>query len=207
MNRTITFRSKYILVPLYKSLVRPVVEYCTPAWSLYYQKDKNLIERLQHRLTSMIPGLKSMSYIYTDRLKQLDLWSLKERRNMADLIEVFRICHGLSGIDCEKLFERVKDSQTRGHSLKLKKFRCRLDFRKYFFSERIVDRWMRIWWQLVVWTHSKIDWQSWDRNGRVSSWTHSGGLALRPHWKTLFLVWPHQVNYSDCAMCVALPTK
>jgi len=29
----------------------------------------------------------------------------------------------------------------RGHSLKLKKFRCKVDLRKYFFSERIVDRW------------------------------------------------------------------
>ena len=64
---------------------------------------------------------------YTDRLKELNLWSLEERRNRTDLIEVFRICHGLSGIKCEKLFERVVDSTTRGHSLKLKKFRCRLD--------------------------------------------------------------------------------
>jgi len=47
-----------------------------------------------------------------------------------------------SGIECEKLFERVEDSQTRGHSLKLNKFRCKLDLRKYFFSERIVDHWM-----------------------------------------------------------------
>jgi len=49
--------------------------------------------------------------------------------------------------------------------------------------------------QLVVWTHSKIDWQSWDRNERASYRTHSGRLALMPHWKTLFLVWLHQVNY------------
>jgi len=35
-----------------------------------------------------------------------------------------------SGIECEGLFERVVDSKTRGHSLKLKKFRCRLDLRK-----------------------------------------------------------------------------
>ena len=27
------------------------------------------------------------------------------------------------------------------HSAKLTKHRCRLDFRRYFFSERVVDRW------------------------------------------------------------------
>jgi len=31
INQTITFRSKDIIVPLYKSLVRPLVEYCAPA--------------------------------------------------------------------------------------------------------------------------------------------------------------------------------
>jgi hypothetical protein len=139
INRSITYRSKDILVPLYKSLVRPLVEYCTPAWSPYYQKDKDLIERLQHRLTRMIPRLKLLPY--TDRLRELNLWSLEERRNRADLIEVYRICHGLSGIQRDDLFELVVDSRTRGHSLKLKKFRCRLDLRKYFFSERVVDRW------------------------------------------------------------------
>jgi len=70
-----------------------------------------------------------------------NLWSLEERRNRADLIEVFRICHGQSGIECEKLFERVEDSKTRGHPLHLKRFWCKLDLRIYFFSERIVDRW------------------------------------------------------------------
>jgi len=44
INRTITLRSKDTLVPLYKYLVRQLVEYCNPAWSPYYQKDKSLIE-------------------------------------------------------------------------------------------------------------------------------------------------------------------
>jgi len=43
-------------------------------------------------------------------------------------------------LNCE-LFKRVEDSKTRGHSLKLKQFRCKLDIRKYFFSERTVDCW------------------------------------------------------------------
>ena len=33
IKRTITYKSPDILLPLYKSLVRPLVEYCTPAWS------------------------------------------------------------------------------------------------------------------------------------------------------------------------------
>jgi len=44
INRTIV--NSDIMVKLYKSLVRPHVEYCTAAWSSNYVKDKELIEKL-----------------------------------------------------------------------------------------------------------------------------------------------------------------
>jgi len=34
--------------------------------------------------------------VYEDRLRQLDLWSLKERRNRADIIELFKLLKGIS---------------------------------------------------------------------------------------------------------------
>ena len=39
------------------------------------------------------------------------------------------------------MFQLARDARTRGHTLKLSKERSRLDLRKYFFSERVVDRW------------------------------------------------------------------
>jgi len=35
---------------------------------------------------------------YEERLRKLNLWSLEERRNRQDLMEVFKICKGLSRI-------------------------------------------------------------------------------------------------------------
>jgi len=75
------------------------------------------------------------------RLNRLNLWTLEKRRNRADLIELFKIYIGLSGIKIESMFEPSTDSRTRGHALKLKKHRSRLDLRKYFFSENVVNRW------------------------------------------------------------------
>jgi len=64
------------------------------AWSPYYEKDKILLERIQHKFTRMIPGFKTLSY--EERLRKLDLWTLEERRNRADLLQVFKMYKGLS---------------------------------------------------------------------------------------------------------------
>ena len=50
----------------------------------------------------------------------------------ADLIEVYKIIHGLSAIAFE-CFEFDNSGHTRGHSLKLRKQRCRLVLRLHFF--------------------------------------------------------------------------
>jgi len=102
-------------------------------------KDKELLERVQRRFTRMIPELKQLAY--ADRLDSLKLWTLEERRVCADLIEVYKIVHGLSAIPFSSFFEFENSGRTRGHSLKLRKKRCRLDLSLYFFSERVVSLW------------------------------------------------------------------
>ena len=71
---------------------------------------------------------------YEERLQRMNLWSLEERRNRQDLIEVFKICKGLSRIRSEELFQfDDRGKGTRGHSLKLIKVRCMRDSRRHFF--------------------------------------------------------------------------
>ena len=96
INRTITYKNKKILLNLYKSLVRPHLEFSVVAWSPHYCKDKDLVEKVQHRFTRMIPELKNKPY--EDRLEQLKLWTLEERRNRADLVEVYKMNNGLTQI-------------------------------------------------------------------------------------------------------------
>ena len=87
----------------------------------------------------MVPGLRGLDY--EERLGRLGLTTLEERRNRADLIELFRISKGLSAISLESFFELDTSGRTRGHSLKLRKERIRSDTRKFFFSQRVVNRW------------------------------------------------------------------
>jgi len=49
---------------------------------------------------------------YEDRLDCLKLWTLEERRNRQDLIEVLKICRGLSRLMLNELF--TSDYNIRG---------------------------------------------------------------------------------------------
>jgi len=95
--RTIVYKTTDILLQLYKSLVCPYLEYCISAWSSHYNKDKQLLERIQHRFTRMLPGMKELSY--TQCLQKLGLWSLKARRYRSDLIEVYKMLYGKSAVN------------------------------------------------------------------------------------------------------------
>jgi len=53
IRRTISYKEQWMMVYLYKSLVRPHLEQCVSVWSSHYQKDKELLERMQHIFTRM----------------------------------------------------------------------------------------------------------------------------------------------------------
>jgi len=73
-----------------------------------------LLERVQHRFTRLFTHLRSLPY--EDRLSHLGLWSLEERRNRADLIEVFKMVKELSSNHWSLFFHRANDS-TKGTQL------------------------------------------------------------------------------------------
>jgi len=139
IKRTIKHRNSTVMVQLYKSLVRAHLEYCSLVWSPYYSKDKVLLDSVQHRFTRLFPELRAMSY--EARLEILQLWSLEERRNRSDLIEVYKMMHGFTDVPVSTFFQTAAESCTHGHSMKLVKSHCHTDSRLYFFSHCVVTRW------------------------------------------------------------------
>jgi len=118
IRRTITYKEPKIMLSFYKTFVRPHAEYCCFAWNLPYKKDKELLEKIQHRYTKMIINMQGKTY----EKKSLRLWTLEERRNRQDIIEVFKMYRGYSSVALHELFEiDTNNKGTRGHSCKLKK--------------------------------------------------------------------------------------
>ena len=87
IRRNIVYKEKELIIPLYKTIVRPHLEYCIQAWRPYRKKDIDLLERVQRRATKMIPKLRNISYEM--RLKECGLTTLETRRLRGDQIEVF----------------------------------------------------------------------------------------------------------------------
>ena len=72
--------------------------------------------------------------------------SLADRRDRVDLIQTQRILHMYDWVEEDRWFERVnteREVTTRLTSCKqnLKLNSCNLDIRKYFFSQRVVNKW------------------------------------------------------------------
>ena len=62
IRRNITCKEKSLIVPLYKAIVRPHLEYCIQAWKPHLRKYIDMLEKIQRRATKLIPGLRDLRY-------------------------------------------------------------------------------------------------------------------------------------------------
>ena len=125
---------------LYNTLIRPLLEYCVQAWSPYLQKDITLLENVQRRATKLVGRLRNKGY--EERLKELKLTKLQDRRSRGDMILTYRLLNGMEGTDYNTFFT-FNDNyyNLRGHSMKLKVTLEHLNIRKNFFAKRVVEKW------------------------------------------------------------------
>ena len=94
---------------------------------------------MQRRATRLIYSLHDLPYY--DNLERLKLTTLVTKRVRGDLIEVFKIIKGFEEVDSNIFFKITSSTNLRGYSIKLYKHHLRLDTRKYFFSQIIIDMW------------------------------------------------------------------
>ena len=142
INRNVSYKSEEIIRKLYCAYVRPHLEYCVQAWSPSYEKDCWLLERVQKRATKMVSGISNLTY--EDRLKKLNMFSLRYRRLRGDLIEVFKFVHGQDQGYLRDMFEFNRNDAIRGHQFKIKVNYSRTRLRQSFFINRVVEHWNQL---------------------------------------------------------------
>ena len=142
IRRSFSCKTKDVMTQIYKVFVRPHLEYAVTSWSPWHKKDKDILEKVQHRATRQI---SDVSGTYEERLKKLQLTTLDERRARGDAIEVYKYLKGFLDVDKESLFtldktDQPKTRNQRSH-MPLHIPRAKLDMRHNFFSIRGAKLW------------------------------------------------------------------
>ena len=127
-----------ILIKLYKSFVRLLLEYASVICCPHHINLIDRIENLQHRFAKRLPGLHDINYV--DRLKSCNIELLELRRIHTDSIMLHKILNGLSYVNIDNCLT-LSMSNTRGNVYKLVKHYSRLDIRKHFFALRVFEIW------------------------------------------------------------------
>jgi Reverse transcriptase (RNA-dependent DNA polymerase)/Endonuclease-reverse transcriptase len=129
-----------IFIKIYKSFIRPVLEFGFQIWSPYFKKDIELLEKTQRRATKILP-VGYYNKPYEERLRLLKLPTLEHRRLRGDLIETFKILSNKYSLPNMSQIFTMNHNNLRGHHLKLSKNRFRTNPGKNLISNRVVDLW------------------------------------------------------------------
>lgn len=136
--RTFTCLEVEVFLPLYKSFIRPHLEYATSVWNPSLKKDIVNIENVQRRATRVVKGLKNLTY--EERLRHLGLPTLCYRRERSDMLQLFKILQKYEIVTLENV--KVSTSNvTRGHDFKLCKNFTGSRRSQNRFSNRVVNPW------------------------------------------------------------------
>ena len=95
-------RSTIIMLTLYTSMVRSLVEYCCPLWHPSKISDIQELESVQKTFISRITGMKELHYC--DQLIHMSLMSLQRRRERFILLHMWKILHGQTSNDLNVQF-------------------------------------------------------------------------------------------------------
>ncbi|MBN3306953.1 ZBED5 protein, partial [Amia calva] len=99
---------------------------------------------IQAHLDGMITQFREYIPVCNERLRELNLFTLEQRRQCGDLIQVFNIMKGIDHIKPEEFFQISRDTRTRGHKLKLGFKAFKTENKRHFFTQRGVTIWNKL---------------------------------------------------------------
>ena len=96
MKKTFKYWSDDLVRIIYSTFIRAHLEFASSVWNPNRKTDIDTLERVQRRATKTIE-FRHLSY--ENRLKKLGLTTLEHRRHRVDLIQCYKIIHGLDKVN------------------------------------------------------------------------------------------------------------
>ena len=84
LKKSFVLSGEVTLPLLYKSRVRPHLEYGNVIWGPFYKEDIKAVEKIQRRATKLVSQIRNLPY--AEQSKKLNLSSLTDRRRRDDMI-------------------------------------------------------------------------------------------------------------------------
>ena len=98
-------KSLFTLIKLYKTYVRPKLEFNSSVWSPWLSKDINQVESIQKKFTKFAFNRCNVPFhSYSDRLIKINLKTLEHRRLIYDMILLYKIVNNLCFIKFSDYF-------------------------------------------------------------------------------------------------------
>jgi hypothetical protein len=143
ITRAFRYRDRNIFVKLYKQYVRPHLDFAVQAWAPWQQADMEVLERVQRKAVTMVSGLRGREY--EERLRELRMTTLEERRHQADMLHMYKLCSGKLGQDRADWFRPPTEAAARtrhyADPLNVRPNHGRLEIRRNFFTVRAGEPW------------------------------------------------------------------
>ena len=139
--RSFSSRSISLYALLFKTYVRPLLEYGSVVWDCGKRLETANIEKIQAQYTRICQKKCRKPYTsYPDRLELFTLERLETRRRHIDLSTTYKIIHKLIDIDPRSMFV-IPTRKSRSHSKHLYPDISHSARYSEFFSNRVVSSW------------------------------------------------------------------
>ena len=159
ITRSFHYQKKDVFMQLFKTFVRPHLEYASSVWCPWTEKDCETLEKVQQRAVRMVSDFRGVTY--EEKLKEAGMTTLKERRKRGDLIETFKVMNGFDKVKRETWFRTISEAEREKRSMRqnsqmnedgeveskgdiIIQKKARNDTRWNFFSLHVTRDWNRI---------------------------------------------------------------
>jgi len=139
LQHTFTSRDPDLWLKLYKTYIRPKLEFAVSVWNPFLIKDVKALEGVQHRATKIAQSMKGHNY--EERCDIYDLTSLETRRIRGDMIQFYKFEKDIDTVNWLKApYRAPARGMNNREYLRSESVHCS-SARRNFFNNRVVESW------------------------------------------------------------------